>query len=795
MELCTLKPVRCVPAFFLYDRRLMKNMYKYFQRTTVFVLLAAVHVSFSFSQTASLSGQVVDAATHQPVTQAVVEVLEIGTRKTTDDEGRFRYEQVSPGRYTISVRHIAYASIEYTIVLSPGKNDSIITNLRPALFKSGEVVVRSTRTMSAMNNTPYPIDIEMNERLTQSSPVTVSDALRKVPGIALVRDGTWETAVSIRGMSRSNIVSLIDDTRIETANDISGALSLVNINDLERVETLKSSGSVLYGTGALGGILQLVTKRPTFTDQNQVKAEWTSSASGVDGGLSHFASLQSSSDHYALRVSGGFRNAGNTTTPDGVLPNSQYHDFSLTGSLGIKTVDEQSLFLSYQRSQANNTGIPGGSAFGATAAVWYTLARRELFAFEYNIPNISSTLPFITFRMSHQEIDRNVEILQNPVLTVTPHAVHDATSAQLESKIIPMTDHLLVLGTEAWERALDSRREKNNSSTHKIIGERPIPLSRFFSAGIYAQDEWTMVPNQVTVTLGARYDWIHVNNDKTFNPEYTIVSGIRTNSTADSTILWNSGSAHDESWSANAGIQYAVSSHLDLTFLAATAFRSPSLEERYQFLDLGNGIVQVGNPNLQPERSLCLNIGNRIHTEGFNIQMDFFLNHMANLVSTVPGTFEGRPATINTNIGEARLYGYEISGEGELTSWSVLKASLAYVRGQDMHNHGDLPQIAPLNGQVEWSGYVRQVGTVSISCSGDDSQNNLASGEIHTAGYAIVDINIVSVPWNIGQFVLTLHSGIQNVLDKAYQNHLSTLRGLVKEEPGRNYFLSLTVAV
>jgi outer membrane receptor protein involved in Fe transport len=166
-----------------------------------------------------------------------------------------------------------------------------------------------------------------------------------------------------------------------------------------------------------------------------------------------------------------------------------------------------------------------------------------------------------------------------------------------------------------------------------------------------------------------------------------------------------------------------------------------------------------------------------------------------NLVSSVPGTFEGRPATINTNIGEARLYGYEISGEGELTSWSVLKASLAYVRGQDTRNHADLPQIAPLNGQVEWNGYIRYVGTLSISCSGDASQKNLASGEIYSAGYAVVDIHVVSVPWNIGRLVLTLHSGIQNLLDKAYQNHLSTLRGLVKEEPGRNYFLSLTLAV
>ena len=220
-----------------------------------------------------------------------------------------------------------------------------------------------------MSSVPYPVDIETNDQITQFSNVTISDELDKVPGVALVRDGTWETAVSIRGISRSNIVSLIDNTRIETANDIAGALSLVNINDLDRVEVLKSSGSVLYGTGALGGILHLITKRPSFTDEFQMNGEWTSGATSVDGGVSNFAAIQCSSDQYAMRMSGGYRNAGNTSTPDGFLPHSRCHDFSFTGSVGIKTIDEQALFISYQRLQAEDTGIPGSSAFGATAAV------------------------------------------------------------------------------------------------------------------------------------------------------------------------------------------------------------------------------------------------------------------------------------------------------------------------------------------------------------------------------------------------------------------------------------------
>jgi outer membrane receptor protein involved in Fe transport len=242
-------------------------------------------------------------------------------------------------------------------------------------------------------------------------------------------------------------------------------------------------------------------------------------------------------------------------------------------------------------------------------------------------------------------------------------------------------------------------------------------------------------------------------------------------------------------------VRYAANSSLDLTILVATAFRSPSLEERFQFLDLGNGSVQIGNPNLQPERSVCINLGTRIHTQGLNVHTDFFLNQLNDLVSTLPGTFEGRPALINTNIGEARLYGYEISGDIDLTGWSVLSSSLAYVRGEDIRTHANLPQIAPLHGLVEFRAYAPHVGTMSISCSGESSQGNLAHGEISTAGYAVIDLSVASVPWTPGRFSVTLHSGIRNMLNTAYQNHLSTLRGLIKEEAGRNMFLSLTIAL
>ncbi len=182
------------------------------------------------------------------------------------------------------------------------------------------------------------------------------------------------------------------------------------------------------------------------------------------------------------------------------------------------------------------------------------------------------------------------------------------------------------------------------------------------------------------------------------------------------------------------------------------------------------------------------------HTDGFKMQADFYLNQLKNRIQGMPGMFEGRPAVISTNIGEARLYGYEISSEKTLTTWSVLKAWLAYVRGEDTHYKTSLPQIAPLTGQVELDGYFKNVGTLSFSCSGSAAQNNLAAGEKHTAGYIVYDFGFVSVPLTAGQFSFIIRTGIQNLFNMDYQNHLSTLRGIIKDEPGRNIFLNATMA-
>ena len=751
----------------------------------VLLLLAVFAPSLLFAQGERLSGRVLDAATGQPIVHALVCLLEPHRCAGTDEAGAFIFNDVSVGTYTLTVHHISWADQERRIAIGPQPSDLSPFLMQPSLLSGTVVFVRSARSDASLETVSIPTDVRSAEQLRRTPAVTIADALSRIPGVALARDGSWETAVTVRGMGPSNVVTVIDETRIESSTDIAGTLSLVNIRDLERAETIRSAGSVEYGTGAIGGVVHLMTKRPTFSEHSVIHGELSEEAGSVNDGISSFAALEGSSDNVAFRVSGGYRNAGNTMTPAGVLRNSQYRDLSFTAAVAARSWDDQSFRLTYQRAQAENTGIPGGAAFAATAAARFPLTRRELVEAEYDLPHPTAGVAEMTIRASHQVITRNVEIVQTPALTLTPHATHATSSIQVQSKITVAPTDVLTMGFDAWQRSLVSQRERRFTSKDSLVGERPLPDSRFFSAGIYAKNEWIVVPDVWSVTAGARYDGIRVTNEAVYQPEYIVTpSGARIIPAQQ--LLWAAGSGRNASWSVNLGSQVSLSTALEATVLLATAFRSPSLEERFQYLNLG-AAVHVGDPALRPERSLCLNAGLRFHGEDACASCDLFWNRLTDLVAEVAGTYEGSPAFVKTNVGKAQLYGAEASLEYMPTSWSVVRSSVAYVRGEDLLAHVPLMHIPPLNGTMEVCACVPTAGTATIIWRAAATQDEIAAGELRTAGYAVVDLAGVSEPWTFGTWALIVRAGVQNLLNRDYRNHLSTLRGSIISEPGRNF--------
>ena len=782
----------------------------------IFCILLLLVINFpQFSQTVSFKGKVLDYETNAPLEGVNIYDSNKEFTAVTDKVGNFLIKNIPLGNYNFSFSFVGYITQNISIVIRDSFIYRTIT-LIPALVTLGEVIVVSTKADKTLKEIPLPMEVETKDALEKSNAVTAPDLLSSLPGIAIQRDGIWATSINVRGMGSSSLVMLIDGNRIETATDLAASLSLIDLNDIERIEVIKGSASSLYGTGALGGVVNFISKQPAFSEELTTDGSVSSYYNSVNNGYSQNINFNLKRNFWYFRINGTLRKAENSKIPSGILNNSQYSDNNISAMLELSPFNNQSFKIEYQKYKANDVGIPGGyPLFPDNADVKYSSIERNLFSAKYEIKNISTAVNRISLKYYNQNIYRNVEnipyLIQYPapsqkayVEKITPNARHYTNGVQFQTNLIPFSNQILVAGIDAWQRKLDSRREKNLkietldslgsiiNTKFQTIGERPLPEASFTSIGVFAEDDINL-NKKLKVSIGGRIDRINVSNSEVSNPVYVIVNGVRNNSPANQLLYWKSYKENDISWSGNAGFIYSIDEHSDITFNLARSFRSPSLEERYQYIDLGN-LVRLGNPNLKPEQGYFFDLGFRVWDKIFLIKWNVYLNILNDLVSEIPGTYEDRSALIKTNIGKARLYGSDISLEFNpaFAGWSSVYFNASYTLGKDVLNDSYLPQIPPLNGiigfKVNYFNY-----SFDISAKLFTSQNKIAEGEIAAPGYAYFDLFLQSPAFNINFINCRIIGGIQNITNKSYRNHLSTTRGLVKEEPGRNFYLKLNI--
>ncbi len=778
-------------------------------------------------------GYVKDSLNEAPISGAIVKINPDGSKKSpvltkeqsetvTDADGVFVIKNLPYGNYLIRIYHEGYKSKD--VKYSFSKDDDLIftAELIQSEISTGEIIVTSVRYNALLKDVPLPMEVVTDDEILKRSYQTVGDALDNKPGISVTKDGIWASDVSIRGLSRANVVMNIDGNRVETANDLAARLSLVDLNDVERIEVIKGGVSSLYGTGAFGGVVNVFTKNGDFSNNFLYGASVLGGYNSVNKSPNTWLSFFASNDKFFAKLSGSIRDAGNTMTPIGELPNSQFKDNNISLNLGVRPVLNHEFRISYQRYRALNVGIPGGGTlFPTSAVVTYPQENRDMISGEYKIKNLIKPLKELSVKYFYQSILRDVENVPNQVqtvrtstgkvkqkvyvLSITPNARHYTNGVQFKTDWQIGKYNYLIAGADVWMRALDSRRERNQrienydttsgnitNTVLKTIGEKPIPDADYRSIGVYAQDEFKAFSDKLKISFGGRVDQIRVTNSNTLQPVYDITNGVRNESPAGQKLIWTSREVSDVSWSANAGAIYSVTKNYDVTFNLSRSFRSPSLEERYQYIDLGS-TVRVGNPELSPEKGYFVDLGLRVWRDKVNFSGNIFFNSFEDLVAELPGTYENKPAFIKTNIGKARLYGYEMEFMYNFYKSLILYGNLSYVRGEDTENNTNLPAIPPLNLKAGVKFSLYQYVNFDVNTVLYDKQDYSGTGETNTPGYGVFNIGISSAPLKISYYSLMVSAGAENIFDKEYRNHLSSNRGLIVVEPGRNFYVKLKI--
>lgn len=642
--------------------------------------------------------------------------------------------------------------------------------------------------------------VVVNAGTLQTIPFTTpADALKYETGISISRDGVWATSVNVRGLSEQRLLFMVDGGRIQSATDVAGALSTVDMASLDKIEVIKGASSVLYGTGAMGGIVNFMPRRPVYSTGFNTSGKIGSGFHTVNDLWANSGRLEFTTQQWYIALNGSFRAAGNTQSPAGEIINSQFHDASWGLQAGIKYDSNEEFLVNYQHFGAWDVGLPGGSAFPQTARVRYRNVERDLLSGEYIITDINDRLEQISIKLYTQSISRHVENTPNPAavnfprMLILPSSLNTTSGAKITSDWQLSDRGKLIVGAEGWLRDSQTSRKRIATQSDTLVvvtGEQPSPDASMYDLGIFSQYSWKVVPKKLSVNAGIRLDYIRTENDSAFQPlyMYRVTNGIRKDvDNLRRAVLFPSGVQSELSYAAHLDLVWHVARHHALTLMLANSYRAASIEERFKYIDLSAN-VYTGNPALKPERGTFSNLNYTFYFDNFQLKTDVFANYLMDLITDVqvaPRLFQ------NTNINKALYLGAEMDARWDAGTFFTLEANASYIHARDVDSDLPLRQIPPLRGFAALHYKASQLFTASFTALWAAAQEDIAAGESITDGYIIYNVNVQSVPYRAGNLELQLSGGVENILNALYTNHLTASRtGLSKfPEPGRNVFL------
>ena len=647
-------------------------------------------------------------------------------------------------------------------------------------------------------NFPY-LETSGDEALDNGN-ITAGDLLDDLPGVAVHRDSPWATTVTIRGFDESKLLFLSDGDRMLTATDVAGTLSTVDLGSIEKVEVIKGAGSVIYGSGAMGGAVNFVLKRPDYTEHFNSHGRATTAFHTVNNLWENSLNVDFSDENWYLVVDGSYRQAANTMTPQGVQENSQFNDASWGVRGGMRNGDKQELLVGYNHFEAWNVGLPGGSAFPPNALVRYLSFKRNQLNGEYRFYDLNDYIKTLSIKAYTQNINREVENIANEKMAIYPVSLNTTSGVKAVADLYFNDYETMMVGVDGWVRDQATRRLKFNAvgADTIITQEQPTPKAAVLDVGVFAQHQWIIDPKYWTLSTGVRLDFIRTTNDTAFNAiaqykydEY----GQKVNLPFTPQVRFPMGEKNEFAYAAHIDLSYKPLEGHKFVLSLANAYRVASLEERFKYIDQ-SGDPLIGNPDLKPEKGLFSNLSYSLIKHKLTLQADIFSNYIFDLIAERKDdnyrdiNNQIIKAWVNTNIDRALLAGGELDIHWLLIPSLHMEANFAYVYGLDINTKQELPLLPPLHGEIglhyDWTNkftsFIETVFDYQLSKTFDDTQY-ARSFIVFNAGFHTRSIKFNDI------LQLQFLGGIQNILNTAYKEYMAAARGINQLEPGRSLFL------
>ncbi|MEZ5318313.1 MAG: TonB-dependent receptor [Vicinamibacterales bacterium] len=506
-------------------------------RARVLTFALAALLAASSALAATISGVVTDATgAVLPETRVVLRNLATGREVVVQSgqDGRYRIEDAAAGTYLVIASRAGFADAARTVVVAGAEQDVTASLQLEIGSLRSEVGVTAARSERELQQLPLSIQTLSGVAIAQSNPRSSGDALATAANVTQVGDGPFGVRPRLRGLDSTRLLVLVDGERLNTARqatDRTGAeVGLVSPDALSRMEIVNGAGTVLYGSDALSGTINIITNEPQFSPAQRFEYGFDGFYSSNEQGRRGTVTFGVSAPRYAVRVQAGadefdnyhagafgtedtrpFFTSGQLVQADTIddnfgfhfrafpdpfnapyvrtdseIANSQARGQSVNAAALVSIGERRTLKLRYQRRRVENVGFPDFAEptfFNATSLPYTQLDR---FSTRYEAQAVTPWLANLSLTGYVQRTDRllrNLLPVQFPVpsaqffpisvmrLDITSETEQRVWSPgmDLQAVLVPARNHLLTAGLTVYQdRSSDSR---TTSTQMSMVGQ------------------------------------------------------------------------------------------------------------------------------------------------------------------------------------------------------------------------------------------------------------------------------------------------------------------------------------
>lgn len=738
-----------------------------------------------------LTGAITDAQTGTPLGGASVTLADARITAVSDDRGVYTFKNVAAGHHILEV---SYSGFNTAVVhFDMAGNTTRDLSLTSAVREQEGIVITGVAQATNTRNTPVPVSIVRKTDMLQMPATNIVDLLSRQPGVSQISTGPAVSKPVIRGLSFNRVVVINDGVRQEGQQW--GEEHGVEIDELSvgRAEILKGPASLIYGSDALGGVVNFITNTPV--PDGVVRGNVLTNVQTVNNLFGLNGNLSGNHHGFNWNAYGTTRSARDYKNPyDGRVLNSRFKEKNFGGYLGLNKQWGYSHFVFSRFSQ--DLGLVEGVREGATGRfLLYPGWPMERTATTADFTGRTPVVPYQnvthhrlisenSFNLGHSRLKLTAAYQNNLRRELADPEKPNEPELFFDLKTVTYNLQLALPAKAEWQTTfgLGGMQQANRNRGAETL----IPEFRLFDIGgfVFTQKYF----GKATLTGGVRYDYRLIDSEEELDG---------------SDVKFEAFKRKFYNVSASAGISYHPTPVVTVKANVARGFRAPSLTElASNGAHEGTVRYEYGSRELGSEKSFQLDGGVEVANEHLSFAVNVFYNRLTDyifyqrlrnaagsdsLIVQGTETFEA----FQYRQSNATLSGFEflLDAHPHPLDWLHFKNTVSYVRGRFDDPLGgsiNLPQIphsrwlSELRGEFLKKGKVLRNLYAMIEANVAFAQARPFTGyntETPTPGYVLLNAGIgADITRRGGNTVASLHFSLNNATNRGYQDHLSRLK-------------------